>query len=129
MTKGDPITLVFLGHVELREVLLASDELDYVLVGPHRLLVVDEGVTWVKGWHKPDHAFVSAARTCQVLREKEGAQVPIFTPNVGGGIGLPNVPLQAPPFPLGPGVPFLPSQPYIGDAPSWITVTSSSTKG
>lgn len=66
MKKGDGITIVQDTALVLIECLFVAE--DYVLAGAYKLLLTDEGVTWLKGYHVPTEACVCAARTCQALR-------------------------------------------------------------
>lgn len=143
MKQGDPITIVLEGQLVLIECSYVAD--DYVLAGVYRLGTLDEGVAWLKGYHTPNEACVTAARTCQALREKEmghtGVQGPIDLAGLSFPIGQPLYPTQplAPgPAPFGFGHPPPNSAPQIADP--WpgthnadpyrsILTTTSNTKG
>jgi hypothetical protein len=107
MKKGDAITLVQEMQLVLIECLFVHDE--FALVGAYKLSLADEGITWLKGYHTPDEECVSAARTCQALREQETG----VTGSTGPTGPMPNV---QPMIPNVPG-PYLPIRWGSADQP------------
>ena len=121
MKNGDSITIVQPGQLVLIEVHFVSTT-DYLLAGSYRLVLADDGVTWLKGYHTPNEECVSAARTCQALREQEAGAIGAI--GATGAIGPTGSVGPHGPFGLPPGMLYppngTPQPPGLAPQPTWI---------